>query len=413
VLLVWEDVHWADPSSLDLLRVLIDQLPTAQMLMVLTFRPEFLPPWGNRSYLTPLMLNRLDCRQGEMMVQKVTRTKGLPAEVVHHIVTKTDGVPLFVEELTKMVVESGFLREQGDRYELSGPLPPLAIPASLQDSLLARLDQLSTAREVAQIGAVLGREFTWELIRAVVPGEEETVSEALATLVEAEALYRRGVEPEMSYLFKHALIQDAAYQSLLKSKRQQYHQRIALALEGSFSGTKTTEPEVIAHHYTEAGLVVQALPYWQQAGQNAIQRSANSEAIGHLSKALEVMETLPETTERTQTELAILLALGVPLMATKGYAAAEVEQTYRRARVLSQRMGETPHLFPVLGGLFAFYLVRGELGTARTLAEQCLPLAENVGNVAFQIEAHRMSCHVTFSFLSAILQAVSPMRNGR
>jgi predicted ATPase len=322
------------------------------------------------------------------MVEKVTGGRVLPAEVVQQIVSKTDGVPLFVEELTKMVVESELLREADGRYELTGPLPPLAIPTTLQDSMMARLDRLATAREVAQLGATLGREFSYELIQAVSLIDEAGLQQALAKLVEAEVLYQRGLPPQARYLFKHALIQDVAYQSLLKSTRHQYHQQIAHVLEEQFPETKETQPELLAHHYTEAGLTEQAIPYWQQAGERAIERSANIEAISHLTKGLELLETLPDIPERTQQELMLQIALGVPLRVIKGLAAPEVGKAYSRARELCQHTGETSQLVPVLRGLWEFYELRGELQTARELGEQLLTLAQRVQDPALLLVAH-------------------------
>jgi class 3 adenylate cyclase/predicted ATPase len=384
----WEDLHWADPTTLEILQLYLEQLPAARMLAVLTFRPEFQPPWSNRSYLSQITLSRLGRNHVETMAENVTGGKPLPAEVVQQIVAKTDGVPLFVEELTKIVMESGLVREAGGRYELTGPLPPLAIPATLHDSLMARLDRLATVREVAQLGSTLGREFPYELIQAVSPVDEASLQQALGKLVEAEVLYQRGLPPQTRYVFKHALIQDAAYQSLLKSRRQQYHQQIAQVLEERFSETKENQPELLAHHYTEAGLVGQAISYWQKAGQRAIQRSANIEAIGHLTKGLELLKALPDTPERTQQELMLQSALGAPLTATKGYAAPEVENAYARALELCRQLGETPRLFSVLGGLMGFYVGRGELRTAHELGEQLLRLAQYVRNPTLFLWAH-------------------------
>src|SRR5713101_2580406 len=312
------------------------------------------------------------------MVVEMTSGKALPAEVVRQIVAKTDGVPLFVEELTKMVVESGLVRQANGHYELTGPLPALAIPATLQDSLMARLDRLAPVREVAQVAATLGREFSYDLLQSVSPLDEASLPQALAKLVEAEVLYQRGLPPQARYVFKHALIQDAAYQSLLKSKRQHYHKKIAQVLEERFPESKETQPELLAHHYTEAGLIAQAIRYWRKAGQNASDRSAHTEAIAFLTKGLELLQTLPDTPERAQRELTLQLALGVPLMATKGEGAPEVGQAYTRMRALCQQVGETPQLFPVLSGLWLFHLVRGELPSARELVEQLLHLAQNV-----------------------------------
>src|SRR5439155_20839941 len=266
---------------LEFLTLLIDQGPTACLLTMLTYRPEFHASWGFRAHLTPLTLSRLPRPQATQMTVRVTGGKALPSEVVAQVVAKTDGVPLFVEELTKMVLESGLLQEGEEGYALTGTLPPLAIPATLHDSLMARLDRLAAVKGLAQLGATLGREFSYELLRAVAPWDEATVQRGLHQLVETEFLYQQGLPPQTTYVFKHALIQEAAYQSLLKSTRQQYHQRIAQVLEAQFPETAEAEPELLAHHYTEAGLIAQAVGYWQRAGQRAIERSANLEAISH------------------------------------------------------------------------------------------------------------------------------------
>jgi predicted ATPase len=313
--------------------------------------------------------------------------KALPAEVVEQVVGKTDGVPLFVEELTKMVLESGLLQERAERYELTGPLPPLAIPTTLHDSLMARLDRLAAVKGLAQLGATLGREFSYALLQAVSPWDEETMQRGLHQLVEAEFLYQQGLPPQATYRFKHALIQDAAYQSLLRSTRQQYHQRIAQILETRFPEVCETQPELLAHHYTEAGLTAQAIPYWQRARPRAIERSAHVEAIGHLTKGPEVLRMLPDRPEHTQQELTLQLALGGPLMATKGLAAPEVGKAYDRARALCQQAGETPQLVPVLVGLGIFYRQRGEFQTARELGELCLALAQREAEPALLLQA--------------------------
>jgi predicted ATPase len=318
----------------------------------------------------------------------VAHGKGLPPEVVEQIVAKTDGVPLFVEELTKMVLESGLLQEQDEGYALTGSLPPLAIPATLHDSLMARLDRLATVKALAQLGATLGREFAYELLRAVSPWDEATVQRGLHQLVEAEFLYQQGLPPQATYLFKHALIQDAAYQSLLKSTRQQYHQRIAQVLEERFADLVDTQPELLAQHFTAAGQNARAIPYWQRAGVRALQRSANLEAISHLTKGLEGLETLPHSPERLQHELDLQITLGRALTVTKGYAAPEVGHAYARARELCQQVGETPQLFPVVRGLWNFYLIRTELRTARELAEQLLQLAQRTQDPALLPQAH-------------------------
>jgi tetratricopeptide (TPR) repeat protein len=388
VLFIVEDLHWIDPTTLELLTLLLDQAPTARLLTLLAARPTFDPPWPPRAHLTVLTLTRFPRRQTELLVSHVAGGKALPAEVAQQIVAKTDGVPLFVEELTKMVLESGLLREEEDRYELTGPLPPLAIPSTLQDSLMARLDRLATVKEVAQLGATLGRAFPYELLRAVSPLDDSALQQALGRLVEAELLYQRGVPPQVTYLFKHALVQETAYQSLLKSTRQQYHQRIARVLVERFPDIAEIRPEFVAHHYTEAGLSQQAVEYWQRAGQRAVQRSAHAEGIGHFGKALEVLAASPESLERDQQELALQVALGYAFVPAKGWSVPEAERAFTRARVLTQRIPEAPLLFGALCGLFAFYLVRADHRTAREFAEQCAAVAERAQDPDLLVEAY-------------------------
>jgi TOMM system kinase/cyclase fusion protein len=387
-LLIVEDLHWIDPSTAELLTLMLDQVPTAPVLAVFTARPSFGPPWTPRSHVDWLMLDRFTRAQTEQMVERVTGGKRLPPEVLQQVVTKTDGVPLFVEELTKMVLELGLVRVEHDRYELTGPLPRLAIPATLHDSLMARLDRLATVKEVAQLAATLGRVFPYELLRAVWPRDDATLERELRRLVEAELLYQRGIPPKATYTFKHALIQEAAYQSLLRSTRQQSHQRIARVLEAGFPEIRETQPELLAHHYTEAGLVAQAVPYWQQAGQRAVQRSAHAEAIAHLTKGLEGLASLPDGPERIQQELVLQTTLGPALLARKGSGAPEMERAYARALALCRQVGDTPQLFPALRGLWRFCCTRGELATARELAEQLLALAQRLQAPAVLLEAH-------------------------
>jgi class 3 adenylate cyclase/predicted ATPase len=390
ILVVYEDLHWADPSTIEHIGLLVEQVPTAPMLTVLIFRSQFVPPWPNRSHMTPITLNRLERPQVEAMITQLGGGKALPAEVIQHIVAKTDGVPLYVEELTKMLLESDHLREETDHYALTGELSSVAIPVTLQDSLMARLDRLPMVREVAQLGAVLGREFAYEMLQALATVEESTLQERLGQLVGAELLYQRGRPPRAKYMFKHALIQDAAYGSLLKRTRQQYHQQIAQMLEAEFPETVETEPELVAHHYTEAGLNEQAVGYWHQAGKRATQRSANVEAINHLTKGLEVLMSLPDTLERARQELDMQTTIGPVLMAVKGFGSPDTERAYARARELCQQVGETPQLFPVLHGLWRFYMVRAELQTTRELAEQLFSLAQRVQDPALLLEAHRV-----------------------
>src|SRR5215475_11469663 len=295
-----EDLHWVDPTTLEFLSLLVDQGPTARILALFTFRPDFSPPWTGRAHLTQVTVHRLLSAQAVEVIRHVAHGKALPPEVVAQIVAKTDGVPLYVEELTKMVLESRLLQERAECYALTGPLPSLAIPTTLHDSLMARLDRLAMVKSLAQLGATLGREFSYALLQAVSPWDEETLHRGLHQLVEAEFLYQRGVPPQAMYRFKHALIQDTAYQSLLRSTRQQHHQHIAQVLEARFPEVMATQPELLAHHYTAAGCTDQAVLYWQRAGQHASDRSANLEAISHCTTGIELLTTLPETPEHTQ-----------------------------------------------------------------------------------------------------------------
>jgi class 3 adenylate cyclase/predicted ATPase len=388
VLFVMEDLHWVDPSTLELLNLLVDQGPTARILALFTFRPDFSPPWTSRAHLTQVTVTRLPRRQAVEVIRQVAHGKVLPSDVVEQIVAKTDGVPLFVEELTKMVLESDLLQEREERYELSGPLPPLVIPATLHDSLMARLDRLATVKGLAQLAATLGREFSYALLQAVAPWDEAALHRGLHQLVEAEFLYQQGLPPHATYLFKHALIQDAAYQSLLRSTRQQHHQRIAQVLEARFPEIVAAQPEVVAHHYTEAGLSAQALPYWQRAGQRAIERYANLEAVAHLRQGLEVLATLLETPERTQHELTLQAALGASLMAVKGFSAPEVERAYARAHELCQQVGDTPQLCLVLWGLLQFSIVRADIQMALELGERLINLAQSIHDLDILLAAH-------------------------
>jgi predicted ATPase len=386
--LVMEDLHWVDPSTLEWLSLLVDQGPTTRILALCTYRPDFSPPWTGRAHLTQVTLARLPQYQTTALTHQVANGKALPPEVTAQIVVKNDGVPLFVEEVTKTVLESGLLQDQGDHYILTGPLPPLAIPVTLHDSLLARLDRLGAAKGLAQLGATLGREFSYVMLQAVAPWDEETVRRGLQQLVEAELLYQRELPPQATYVFKHALIWDAAYQSLLKRTQQHYHQRIAQVLVAQFPTLIETQPELVAQHYTEAGLTEQAIFYWQRAGQRALGRSANLEAVQHLSMALSLLATLPETAARAQQELDVQTALGPAWMAARGWAAPEVEQTYGRARALCTQLGETAQLFPTLWGLWRFYQSRGVLPTARDLGEQLMRLAARTADPIRLLEAH-------------------------
>ncbi len=389
VLFILEDLHWVDPTTLEYIHHLVDHTPTASLYILLTCRPEFQPSWSHRSYLTEVTVNRLARHHIVLIAEQVASGKTLPVQVLAQIIEKTDGVPLFVEELTKAILESGYLQEVNGHYELIGSLSTFAIPAMLHDSLMARLDRLVTAKAVAQYAAVIGRQFSYTLLHAVSQLDEALLQQELGRLIEAELVYQRGLPPQATYTFKHALIQDASYESLLRSTRQQYHQRIAQVLEGQFPEAVAAQPELIAHHYTEASLPEQAVPYWHHAGQCAIERSAHVEAIAHLHQGLALLQTLPQTPTHTRREVDMLIALGASLNATKSIAAPDVEQTYLRAQYLCQHLEEPQQLFPVLRGLWNYYHMRAELQTAHALGEQLLALAQQVQDSAMLIAAHR------------------------
>src|SRR5262249_20931713 len=315
ILLLFEDAHWADATSLELLDLMVERVRRLPVLALFTFRPEFEPPWVG---LPNLALGRLDRDDVARMVARVTGGRVLPAEVTEQIVVKTDGNPLFVEELTQAVLEAGILVEDTEGYRLDGPLPPLAIPETLQDSLMARLDRLASVRGIAQIGAAIGREFSYSLVQALVAREESALKHALAQLEQAELVFRRGEPPDAVYSFKHALVRDAAYESVLKSRRQQLPGQIARALEQRFADPVASQPEIVAQHFTEAGLVEPAIDYWLKAGHLALSRSANAEAVKHLRQGIELTRSLAPSPERVRKELDFYLALGPAVAATEG-----------------------------------------------------------------------------------------------
>jgi predicted ATPase len=377
VVLAVEDLHWFDASSLELMQLLIEQAATARVMLVCTARPEFRPPWSLRTHHAQLTLNRLSAPHARELVACVVAKSALSVDTIEKVIARTGGVPLFVEELTRAVLEKG------------GAEPALhEIPATLHDSLMARLDRLGPAKDVAQIASVIGREFSYELLDAVSELPEDDLQAALAKLADAELIYANGIPPEATYTFKHALIQDAAYDALLKSKRRQVHDRVARVLEKQFADAAQTQPELLAHHYTEAGLAAPAISYWHKAGQRAALGSANHEAIAHLNRGLELIERLPDAPERYGIELALLTTLGPVLIATKGYAASEVCTVYDRAQELCQRAENSSQLPIVVFGLFAFYVVRADHEKALALGKHLLSLAESAQDRALLLQAH-------------------------
>ena len=372
VLMLFEDAHWSDPTSIELLDLIVDRATSLRLLLIVTLRQEFVAPWTGRSHVSLLSLNRLPPRERGAIIAGVTGGKALPREVAEQIIDRTDGVPLFVEELTKAVIESGMLTDQGDRYTAAGPLPALAIPATLHGSLLARLDRLAPVRDVAQDGAALGRQFSHELISAVAAMPQPQLDGALAQLVGVELVYRRGVPPDAEYTFKHALVQDAAYQSMLKSRRAYLHARIADVMENSFSDLTEAEPETLARHLTAAALAQRAIPYWLAAGRRAYERWALREAIVQLNAGIGLLTEVQDETVRMELELDLQYALGLACRAAKGWMAPEVEGAFSRAHELCLRTGKTAELPQVVRGIANVHWARGNPSAGKILISQLL-----------------------------------------
>ena len=390
VLFLFEDAHWIDPTTREQMSLAIDQIATQSILLLMTHRPEFETSWAAHSHCTSLALNRLGREACADVIYNLTEGLSLPAEVFEQIVTKTDGVPLFVEELTKTILESDLLTRRDDRYTLEGPLPPLAIPSTLQDSLMARLDRLEKIKEVAQFGASIGREVPYALLEAISPLSGPELEDALSLLIESEIMFRRGDGFEAVYVFKHALIQDAAYESLLRSRRQQIHASIAKVLQTRFAERLENEPEVLAHHYTQAGLLQQAAPVWLKSGQRAVSRSANLEAIAHLGYGLEVVAQLPAELGVRDLELDMQISLGSALIAALGYSSVDTENAWLRARQLLNGLGEDPRQFAVLHGLCMVYWNRAQLTLMQEVNEDMLARAGRQNDVLPRLVAHRV-----------------------
>jgi class 3 adenylate cyclase/predicted ATPase len=404
VLMVFEDVRWSDPTTRESFDLLIDRVPTLRVLVMLTFRPEFTPPWIGRPHVTILTLSRLPTRRRVEMIAYVTGGKTLPREIADQIVDRTDGVPLFIEELTKSVLESGIVTEAGDHYSVTGPVAALAIPTTLHASLLARLDRLAPTREVAQIGAALGRSFSHEVISVIAAMPQQQVDDALARLVSAELIFRRGTPPDAEYTFKHALVQDAAYSTLLRSRRQQLHGRIAATLERQFPEIVDTQPEVLAWHCAEAALVDKAVGYCVKAGRKAFARGAMTEAVAQLRKGLDLLSGQPDSPERQERELDLQIIFGHALTATKGFAAPEPGEVFARARQLCEQLNRPTQLGPILYGQWVFRLVRGELDHAEHHAEEIRHLGEGRNDAMWKFsgsEASGITCSLLGKFIDA------------
>ena len=380
VLFVIEDLHWADASTLEWLSRFMDQLSSRTIFLLCTTRPGFRPDWQERSGVRQINLQRLSAEEMEDICRHQTNGKALPDKVMVQIADKTEGVPLFVEELTKMILESGMLVEKDDGFEVEGGLSPLAIPSTLQDSLLARLDRLANVKEIVQVGAVLGREFSSDMLNAVLPRKPESMEKSLTRLLEAEIFYRHGPDQPSVYQFKHALIQDAAYESLLKSRRQQLHHRVANVLEHRFTETVQTQPELLAHHYTEAGEPLQAIPAWLKAGRQAGQKNAATEAIAHLEKGIELLPNVKKQADRDQLELDFRLTLGGTFVVAFGFPHPKVKETFDRAREIAQNIEVNPKLALILLNLLSYYFNTEDYKSMQELSDYIRTLTEDPEN---------------------------------
>jgi predicted ATPase/class 3 adenylate cyclase len=381
VLAVYEDVHWIDPSTRELLKRMVYAAATLRVLVVVTARPEFIPACDGLPHVSTLHLNRLGRSESETLIDHMTASRSLPPAVLARIVDQADGVPLYIEELTKAVLDSGALQDHGTHYHLVGALP-LAIPTTVQDSLMALLDHLGADKEIAQLAAVIGREFSARLLARVAALDQPTLEATLGRLVASRILVRHGTRGDPRYGFRHTLIQEAAYASLLKSRRREIHARVVEVLATEFADLVAQRPEALAYHAARAGLLQQAVVHWHRAGQRALARSATSEAIQHLRHALEQVEALPKGRHSTATELEIQLKLGSALVASEGYAAPDMGRAYDRARELCEQLGPTPRLFPVLWGQSVHRTLRAELDQAFGIAREFHRLAVRDGNPA-------------------------------
>jgi predicted ATPase len=393
VLMVFEDLHWIDPSSRELLDRTIERIASLPVLLVATFRPEFAPPWSGLPRVTALTLARLDRRTGTEMVTGIAGNRALSSETTAEIVERADGIPLFVEELTRAVVEAVSGGQGAEKTFAATVSPSAAVPAVLHAPLMARLDRLGqTAKEIAQIAAVTGREFSWELLASVAERDEAALQKGLGRLAEAGLIFSRGAPPHATYLFKHALVRDAAYGSLLRRRREELHTRIARVLEADFADRGMAEPELVARHLSDAGLFEEAVPWWQRAGERATQRSANREAIAHLKRSIEILGRLPESPARDEQELLVQVALIPPLTANEGYASAAIERAASRAAELGRRFAaDSPaqlHAILARASLAVVHTHHGKLRAGLALQDENLAFAESQGDEFLLSKAH-------------------------
>lgn len=396
--LLWvvEDAHWSDPTTQQLIALISELASELRCLIVVTYRHEFNAPWSGLGHCTMLTLNRLGRDASSALIAELTGGRALPKEVSAQILAKTDGVPMFVEELTSAVLESEMVTERDDRYLLTGSLAPLAIPSTLQDSLMARLDRLEGMKVISQVASVIGREFTCELLEAVSPFNGRSLEEALNRLNESGIVLKHGTPPHSGYLFKHALVQDAAYESLLRSERQLLHARIARLLEERYPDRAEVEPDILAHHYTRAGLAEQAVIYWELAGQRALDRSANLEVIGYADRGLQLINEIADRATRQRQELNFQVLRGAAYRAVKGFASSKAEESFARARELCEELGDETRLIDVLRGLYSCHYARGELSRAGELGKELLNVGHRMNDSSAGMLGHWMLGCINF-----------------
>jgi class 3 adenylate cyclase/predicted ATPase len=402
LVVVVEDLHWVDASTRELLGMLLERIAELPVLVVLTFRPEFVPTWAMHGQISMIALNRLSPEQATSVILGITACKRLPPRIVDEIVRRCDGVPLFVEEMTKAIVASGMVVERDGALQFaSEQMTQLEVPATLRDSLTARLDRLGPAKAVAQLASVLGREFGYPLLQSVCEIPEAELEDQLAALNHADIIQQSGVPPRSHYVFKHALIQEAAYDSLLKSARQQYHQRVAHSYVTRFPDVAQSRPELVAYHYGRAMMPEAAVAFWQQAGELAVARSGYEEAIAHLGQALEQIQLLPDSKARASTELGLRLTIGPALIAVKGMGGAEVGSNYTRACELGETLGDTTERFAAMWGDWINKSTAGRLFEASRRSEDLVLLSRKLGDDGFVLQAHH-SRWTNFFFLGDV-----------
>ena len=412
LLVIVENLHWIDTETQAVLDSMVESLPSARLLLLVNYRTDYQHSWGNKTYYTQLRLDPLPPARAEELLQALLGRDASLQPLTQCLIERTEGNPFFLEESVWTLAETKALVGERGAYRVAQALPSIQVPATVHAMLAARIDRLPTEdKRLLQAAAVIGRHIPFPLLQAIAEEPEETLRRSLAHLQVSEFLYELQLFPDHVYTFKHALTQEVAYQSLLQRTRQHYHRHIAQVMTEQFPDTVATRPELLARHYTEAGLSAQAIPYWERAGQRAVERSADIEAINHLTKGLEVLKTLPDTLERSQQELTLHLALGAAILRIKGYEDPELEQAYSRAQQLCQQVGDSSQRFSALVGLWRYYLSQTRFQTARELAEQCFTLAQDLDDSVLLQEAH-VILGTTLVYLGELVSARAHLEQG-